>query len=222
MPHVIKRIEAVREKRKSSPRPETRKLSNTPTLFGKIRQPKNKYLAIPEVSSEKRYYIPIGFVDQNIICSNKIYSIDGAGIICFGILNSGMHMAWVRHVAGRLKSDYQYSNGIVYNNFPWPQDISDKQKQDIEKAAQSVLNTRDKHKGASLADLYDPNTMPPDLIKAHRVLDAAVDAAYSKKKFLGDSDRVAFLFELYQKLVSPLDVQVKKQRKKTNKKGEAD
>lgn len=114
-------------------------------------------------------------------------------------------MGWMRTVCGRLKSDYRYSVGIVYNNFPWPGDVTDKQKQNIEEAAQAVLDARAKHPGSSLADLYDPLTMPPDLVKAHHKLDSAVDAAYSKKKFSGDSDRVAFLFELYQQLASPLE-----------------
>jgi hypothetical protein len=104
-----------------------------------------------------------------------------------------------------MKSDFRYSNTIVYNNFPWPEDIPDKQKQAIETCAQDVLDARAVHPDASLADLYDPNTMPPNLVKAHRALDAAVDAAYSKKKFTGDADRVAFLFEMYQKLVSPME-----------------
>ena len=115
-----------------------------------------------------------------------------------------MHMAWVRSVCGRLKSDYQYSAGIVYNNFPWPENVTDKQRQTIEEAAQAVLDARAKYPGSSLADLYDPLTMPPELAKAHHQLDEAVDAAYSKKKFSGDSDRVAFLFELYQQIASPL------------------
>jgi hypothetical protein len=117
-----------------------------------------------------------------------------------------MHMAWMRTTAGRMKSDYQYSNSIVYNNFPWPGIATDKQRQSIEEAAQAVLDARAKHPGSSLAALYDPLTMPPELVKAHHKLDAAVDAAYSKKKFSGDSDRVAFLFELYQQLASPLEV----------------
>ena len=116
-----------------------------------------------------------------------------------------MHMAWVRTVCGRLKSDYHYSAGIVYNNFPWPQAPTDKQKQAIEDAAQAVLDARAKFPNASLADLYDPLTMPEALTKAHHKLDAAVDSAYAKRKFTGDSDRVAFLFELYQQITSPLN-----------------
>jgi hypothetical protein len=116
-----------------------------------------------------------------------------------------MQMAWVRSVCGRLESRYRYSVGIVYNNFPWPQTEPPKQRQAVEAAAQAVLDARTKYPDSSLADLYDPLTMPADLVMAHRKLDAAVDAAYSKKKISGDSDRVAFLFELYQQLLSPLE-----------------
>ena len=119
----------------------------------------------------------------------------------------------MRAIAGRMKSDYQYSNSIVYNNFPWPQAQTDKQRQAIEEAAQAVLDARAKYPASSLADLYDPLTMPPELVKAHLQLDAAVDAAYSKKKFLGDSDRVAFLFELYQQLASLLEAKKNMRRK---------
>jgi len=125
-----------------------------------------------------------------------------------------MHMAWTRYVTGRMKSDYQYSISIVYNNFPWPQAPASKQGEDIEAAAQAVLDTRAQHPGASLADLYDPRTMPPNLVKAHRKLDAVVDASYSKKKFLGDSDRVAFLFGMYQQLTSMFPAESKAVRKR--------
>jgi hypothetical protein len=131
----------------------------------------------------------------------------------FGVMCSAMHMAWVRSVCGRLKSDYRYSAGIVYNNFSWPEEVTDKQRHNIEEAAQAIVDARAKHPASSLADLYDPVTMPPELVKAHHRLDTAVDAAYSKKKFSGDSDRVAFLFELYQKLISPLEA--KKGRRNT-------
>jgi len=124
-----------------------------------------------------------------------------------------MHMAWVRSVCGRLKSDYRYSAVIVYNTFPWPEAVTDKQKQTIEEAAQAVLDARALYPNSSLADLYDPLSMPPELVKAHHKLDAAVDAAYSKKKFSGDSDRVAFLFELYQQLVSTQEVKTLKPKR---------
>lgn len=215
---IVQRIEKVKSYRSTSTREATRKLAETPSLFGEIRQPENgNYLLIPRHSSENRLYIPIGYVSADVICGDANMLAPEASIFDFGILTSTMHMAWVKTVCGRIKSDYRYSNNIVYNNFPWPLDITDKQKQGIEKAAQGVLDARAAHKGASLADLYDPNTMPPDLVKAHRVLDAAVDTAYSRKKFLGDSDRVAFLFELYQKLVAPLDAQTTKKPKNRKK-----
>jgi len=147
----------------------------------------------------------MGFVAKDVIVSNKIYTAVDAELYQFGVLASAMHMGWTRTVCGRLKSDYQYSAGIVYNNFAWPQAPTDKQRQAVEQAAQGVLDARAKYPDASFADLYDPLTMPPDLVRAHHRLDAAVDAAYSKKKFSGGSDRVAFLFELYQQLASPLE-----------------
>lgn len=134
-----------------------------------------------------------------------------ATLFHFGILQSAMHMAWIRCTAGRMKSDYQYSNTIVYNNFPWPQNVSDKSKQAIESAARNVLDVRTKFPQSSLADLYDPFTMPPELVKAHQKL----DAAYTKRKFSGDSDRIAFLFELYQQIASPLEA---KKTKRSSKK----
>ena len=214
MPLVMARLEEIKKSRSASTRKITNELAATPMLFGEIRQPKTNYLAIPEVSSERRHFIPIGFLTPDIIASNKLYTVSDATIYHFGILTSTMHMAWTRTVCGRLKSDYQYSAGIVYNNFPWPMDVTDKQKKAIEDAAQAVLNARAAHVGASLADLYDPLTMPPDLVKAHRALDSAVDTAYSKRKFTGDSDRVAFLFDLYQTLSAPLDIKKPKGKKK--------
>ena len=213
-PPVLERVEKVRQHRLASLRPTTRGLANLPMLFGEIRQPTIDYLAIPEVSSERRRFIPIGFVDKEVIASNKIYTLSGATLYHFGVLSSGMHMAWTRTVCGRMKSDYQYSAGIVYNNFPWPQTQTDKQKQAIEDAAQTVLDARAQFPDASLADLYDPLTMPEALTKAHQKLDAAVDAAYAKRKFTGDTDRVAFLFELYQQITSPLESKKVTRRKR--------
>ena len=139
-----------------------------------------------------------------IVSTNLNLIVPAATPYHFGILSSAMHMAWVRNVCGRLKSDYRYSAGIVYNNFPWPQAPTDQQQQAIAQAAQGVRETRARYPDSSLADLYDPLAMPPALVKAHQRLDAAVDAAYTKKKFTGDSDRVAFLFGLYQQLTSLL------------------
>ena len=214
LPLTIARIEKVKAIRLKSTRAATNKLAKFPTLFGEIRQPKNRFLAIPEVSSENRDYIPIGFLEPDIIVSNKIYTIDNATNFEFGILTSAMHMAWVSTIAGRLKSDYQYSSGIVYNNFPWPENPSDAQKQDIELKAQAVLDARAKFPNSTLADLYDPLTMPPELLKAHQALDKAVDKAYRKEPFPSERARVEYLFEQYQKLTAPLlPAEGKKKRK---------
>ncbi len=155
----------------------------------------------------------MAFLEPSVIANTELFAVNGASVYHFGVLSSGMHMAWVRSVCGRLESRYRYSAGIVYNNFPWPQAETAKQRQAIEEAAQAVLDARAKYPDSSLADLYDPLSMPPELVKAHQRLDAVVDAAYSKKKFSGDSDRVAFLFELYQQLLSPLESKKTMRRK---------
>jgi hypothetical protein len=213
MPHVIKRVEGVRAMREASTKPATVALASTPTLFGEIRQPKSKrYLAIPKVSSERRQFIPIGYLDNEVICGDKIFFVDDASLFTFGVLTSTMHNAWMRYTCGRLKSDYSYSNTIVYNNYLWPgfagEALSDKRRNAIEHAAQCVLDVRAQFENSSLADLYDPLTMPPALLKAHQKLDAAVDAAYQpsggKKSYASDAERVAFLFELYQRITSLL------------------
>jgi hypothetical protein len=213
MPEAIKRIEAVQRFRLASKSPPTRKLAATPTRFHVENMPTSDFLLIPKVSSERRSYIPMAFVGPDTLCSDLVFIFREATIFHFGILSSAMHMAWVRSVCGRLKSDYRYSAGIVYNNFPWPQAITDKQQQAIEAASQGVLEARAHYPDASLAALYDPLTMPPDLVKAHRKLDAAVDAAYAKRKFSGDRDRLAFLFELYQQILSPLSAKKNLRRK---------
>ena len=211
MPHVLKRVEGVRAMREASTKAATVALATTPTLFGEIRQPKSpRYLAIPKVSSERRQYIPIGYLDNKVICGDKIFFIDDASLFTFGVLTSTMHNAWMRYTCGRLKSDYSYSNTIVYNNFPWPgfagEPLGDKHKSAIEQSAQAVLDARAAFPNSSLADLYDPLTMPPALLKAHHKLDTAVDAAYvpsgGKKTYASDAERVAFLFELYQRITS--------------------
>lgn len=213
------RIEAVRKFRASSNREATRKLAATPSLFGEDRQPLKSYLLLPKVSSENRPYMPIGFMQSEVIANGSALTISNSGPYEMGVLQSKMHMAWMRAVAGRMKSDYQYSAQIVYNNFPWP-DLPGKLEQNkpqtpahqaqtaIEKAAQAVLDARAQFPTSSLADLYDPLTMPPALLKAHQQLDKAVDAAYAlcggKKTWKNDAERVAFLFERYQHLTSLL------------------
>ena len=201
---VIERIESVRKARLASDRDATKKLAEYPSLFGEIRQPETNYLLIPRVSSERRKYIPIGFLDKDVIAGDSTMIIPNATLYEFGILTSIMHMAWVRYVCGRLKSDYRYSASIVYNNYPWPTP-TDKQKTNIENFAQEVLNVREKFSDLSFATLYDTNTMPPELVKAHQKLDKAVETAYGRS-FDNDVQRVAYLFELYQKMPGELFV----------------
>jgi hypothetical protein len=260
---VAERVERVRKWRLESNRETTRKLAATPTLFAEIRQPTTKYIAIPTVSSERRTYIPLAFLGPEVIASNQIYVLAGAALSQFGVLTSAMHMAWVRFVCGRMKSDFRYSAGIVYNNFPWPelpleplshrergrgegageasssapaepssvaarhlltrkgtpqgspQGEGSKRRAAIETAAQAVLDARAQFPDSTLADLYDPLSMPPALVKAHQALDRAVDAAYiaaekaagrKPPKLGSDAERVAFLFERYQQLTSLLPV----------------
>ncbi len=214
---VRKRVEAVKKMRLASKKAPTRELANFPTLFGEIRQPSSSYLLVPAHTSESRPYIPFGYMSPDVICGNANFLIPDATLYHFGVIQSLMHMAWVRAVSGRLESRYRYSAGIVYNNFPWPQPTS-KQQSAIEKAAQGVLDARAAYPAASLADLYDPVGMPPDLVKAHRALDRAVDAAYNKTSFSTEAERVAFLFDLYRKATAPLMITpVPKKRSRTPK-----
>lgn len=217
MPLVLECVEAVRRSRLASSRPTTLELAATPTLFGEVRQPTGRYLAIPKTSSERRSYIPMAFLQPSIIANTELFTIDGAMLYHFGILSAAMHMVWVRAVCGRLKSDYRYSAGIVYNNFPWPKNPTEKQIQVIEQGAKTVLDARALYPSSSLADLYDPLAMPPDLIKAHQKLDESVDAAYGKKKFSGDAERVAFLFGLYQAITGLLEPAAEKLGKKRSR-----
>ncbi|MDD3530754.1 DNA methyltransferase [Thauera mechernichensis] len=203
MPEVMKRVDAVRTFRLASKRKQTLVAADFPTHFGTELIPQQPYLLIPEVSSERRKFIPIGFEQPTTFCSNLVRMLPNATLFHFGVLTSTMHNAWVRSVCGRLKSDFRYSAAIVYNNFPWPTP-TEKQRTAIEVAAQAVLDARAAHPDSSLADLYDPLTMPPDLVKAHQKLDAAVDASYGYKGGSTDAARVAFLFGLYQELTSLL------------------
>jgi N-6 DNA Methylase len=223
MPAVNKRIAAVKTFRQSSKRAKTQQMADYPSSFSEPRQPKIRYLAIPKVSSERRDFIPIAFLEADVVAGDKIFTMPGATLLHFGILTSTMHMAWVRKTCGRLKSDYSYSNTIVYNNYPWPTFKEKPAKTQafnaqaaIESAAQAVLDARAQFPGSSLADLYDPLTMPPALVKAHQKLDAAYaqDAVHpGKKAYATDAERVAYLFELYQRLTSLLPTdRVKKKR----------
>jgi hypothetical protein len=214
MPLSMKRVQAVSEYRRNSKSPPTRKLAATPTRFHVEFMPQHPFVVIPEVSSERRQYIPLGFLEPKTLASNKLRLLPEATLFHFGVLSSAMHMAWTCYTCGRLKSDYQYSINIVYNNFPWPDAPSDAHRAAIEAAAQAVLDARAQFPGSTLADLYDPLAMPPALLKAHQKLDAAVDAAYGKKPnaFKSDAERVAFLFEQYQRLTSLLPTVAKAKR----------
>jgi len=202
MPKVMERVRAVAETRLKSPTKSVQEFAAKPTLFTQDRQPDADYLAVPEVSSESRRFIPIGFLSKQVIGSNMVLTCAGATLYHFGILCSTMHNAWMRYTCGRLESRYRYSPA-VYNNFPWP-DTSDKHHATIEAAAQGILDARKLHPESSLADLYDPLSMPPELVKAHAALDKAVDAAYQYKGGKDDAARVTFLFERYQQLTSLL------------------
>ena len=245
MPEAMKRVEAVREVRLASKSAPTQKLAATPTRFHVENIPDAPYLVIPEVSSERRRFIPIGFMQPDTLSSNLVKIIPHATLYHFGILTSTMHMAWMRATCGRLESRYQYSVTIVYNNYPWPdlpspagggrvgdeglstaadssndphpKSLSRSRARDlIEAAAQAVLDARAQFPQSSLADLYDPLTMPPALVKAHQALDRAVDACYRKAAFASDAQRVEFLFERYQQLTSllPTEKTVKARKKK--------
>ncbi|MCA2653378.1 DNA methyltransferase [Microcystis sp. M061S2] len=204
LPEVIKKVDKVKNFRLKSKAASTRKFAATPTLFCQIAQPETNYLLVPRVSSERRKYIPIGFMNKNVIGNDQVLLIPNANLYLFGILTSEMHMAWVKYVCGRLKSDYRYSKDIVYNNYPFPETATEKQKQTVETCAQAVLDTRAKYPDSSLADLYDPLTMPPDLLKAHQKLDKAVDLCYRPQPFTNELNRIEYLFELYEKLTAPL------------------
>lgn len=235
LPHVLRRVQNVKAFREASTAEPTRRAAATPSRFFFVAQPTSEYIAIPEVSSERRTYVPVGYLPANVIASNKLYVIDQPSLFTFGVVQSMMHGAWIRTVAGRLKSDIQYSGTMVYNTFPWPELQPDaasgtpanKARTAIESAAQGVLDARAQFQQgeqlASLADLYDPLTMPPALLKAHQKLDAAVDAAYAlcggKKTWKNDAERVAFLFELYQRITSLLPTEKPKRKRKLKSDG---
>lgn len=200
--HVLERVQNVKAIREKSSRPQ---LANIPHLFAQITQPKGiDYIMVPSVSSERRTYIPIGFEKSNVIASNLCLIIPKGTIYHFGILTSAMHMAWVKTVCGRLESRFRYSKDIVYNNFPWPESPTDKQIVAVNERSHMVLKIRAKFPDSSLADLYDPLTMPAELVKAHQQLDKAVDQCYRSQPFANDAKRLEFLFELYEKYTSGL------------------
>lgn len=229
MPKVMERVQAVDRFRRASKAPTTRAYPY-PTLFRQVTQPDTDYVLIPGHTSESRAFIPFGFFPKEVIVGNSCFSLPQATLFHFGVIQSTMHMAWVRYTCGRLESRYRYSKDIVYNNFPWPfcaagaeADAAqrDKARAAIEQAAQAVLDARVGFPGSSLADLYDPLTMPPALLKAHQKLDAAVDRAYElaggPRRYASDAERVAFLFTLYQRITSLLPAAVKPKRARVRK-----
>lgn len=197
---VRKRVEAVREFRLKSKKEATRKKADMPTLFDERRASTTEYIIVPRHSSENRKYIPMGFVNPNIIASDAVLTIPSATLYHFGILESNVHMAWMRAVCGRLKSDYRYSKDVVYNNFPWPSPTPEQQVK-IEASAQAILDARALYPDSSLADLYDPTLMPKELLQAHRQNDRAVMAAYGFSTKMTESECVAELFKKYAEMV---------------------
>lgn len=200
LPECLKRVQAVKEYRLSSPSAGTRKIAETPTRFHVENMPTSTYIIIPETSSERRKYVPMGFLTPDILCSNAVRILPNATLYHFGILTSNVHMAWMRAVGGRLKSDYRYSKDVVYNNFPWC-NPTDEQKTKIEQTAQAILDARALYPDCSLADLYDELTMPVELRKAHQANDKAVMQAYGfNYKTMTESECVAELMKMYQEL----------------------
>ena len=198
MPLVMERVSKCREMRLNSPDAGTRRLADTPALFRETNNPAT-FVVIPRVSSERREYVPIGFMTSDTIVTDSVHIIPNATLYHFGILTSSVHMAWMRTVCGRLKSDYRYSKDIVYNNFPWPAP-TEAQREAVEAAAQAVLDARALYKDSSLADLYDTTTMPIELRRAHRRNDNAVLAAYGFAPGTREEDIVVRLFERYEEL----------------------
>lgn len=215
---VLEKVKRVKQIREKSSRPQ---LASIPHLFAQITQPKGlDFIIVPSVSSERRKFIPIGFEKSSTIASNLCLIIPNATFFHFGVLTSSMHMTWVKNICGRLKSDFRYSKDIVYNNFPWPDQPGDRQLKAISDSAQRVIDVRAKYQevtttqeGASLAQLYDPLTMPPDLVKAHQELDKAVDMAYRPQPFTSEAKRMEFLFELYEKYTADLFTKEKTKKK---------
>lgn len=217
IPGIRKRVEAVREFRLASKKEPTKKKADEPTLFAEIRQPGSRYIVIPQHTSETRKYVPFGYFAPGVIIHNSCSAVPNATLYHFGVLSSSMHMAWLRQVGGRLESRYRYSTRLVYNNYPWPDGASAKQQAAVEQAAQCVLDARAEFLPpsgeATLAELYDPLSMPPRLVKAHSALDRAVDLCYRPQSFDTERHRVEFLFGLYEKLTAPLIPSVGKRKR---------
>ncbi len=202
IPAIMQRVNHVREFRLKSKKVATQKDANRPMLFAEIRQPRRDFIVIPLHTSENREYVPFGFFDKMFVVHNSCTFVPDGGLVMFGLMSSKMHMSWLRNIGGRIKSDFRYSGGLVYNPFPWP-DADDAAKERIGKLAEAVLAARRNHPTSTLADLYDPLTMPPDLRKAHTALDLAVDRLYRKEPFATDRERVEFLLARYEQITAP-------------------
>ena len=213
LPLVRERISAVRAYRRASKSKPTQQLANTPTLYHVNVLPTAPFLVIPQVSSERREYVPIGWLEPPVIPSDKLRLLPNATLADFALLTSAMHMAWMRAVTGRMKSDYMYSVGVVYNTFPLPPGFADADTSALEPLAQAVLDARAAHAGATLAELYDPDLMPPNLRRAHHALDRAVDRLYRRNRFTSERERIEYLFALYERVQAPLAAQAAGRRR---------
>ena len=202
LPMVVERLKAVREFRAKSKRQTTKRLADYPSAYGVTVVPEYPFLIIPQTSSERRDYVPIGYLEPPVIPSEKLRLLPNATLTDFALLTSAMHMAWMRAITGRMKSDYMYSVGVVFNTFPLPSNGADPSK--LEPLAQAVLDARAAHPGATLADLYDPDLMPPNLRRAHQAFDRAVDRLYRRAGFTSERERIEHLFMLYEKSRVPL------------------
>ena len=212
LPEVRERVRLVREYRVSSRRPSTVAMSAYPTKVGVDERLSQPFLVLPNTSSERREYVPIGWLTPKVVANQKLRLLPDATLTDFALLTSAMHMAWMRTVTGRMKSDYMYSVGVVYNTFPTPPGGAD--LSNLEPLAQAVLDARAAHPGTTLADLYDPDLMPPDLRRAHQTLDRAVDRLYRRTRFASERERVEHLFMLYEKIRTPLEAGMKEKPKR--------
>jgi hypothetical protein len=225
MKYVLQKLELVKIDRLKSNDLGTKKLAEKPYLFRDLKNPKN-FLALLHTSTNRRKYIIVVNKDENSIPADTVLIIEKSTLFHFGIMSSLMHMTWVKSVCGRLGDGLRYSKDIVYNNFPWPENTNEKQVKAIETAAQKVLDARLQFPESSLADLYDPLTMPPILVKAHNELDKAVDLAYRPQAFTSEANRMVFLFELYEKYTADLFTKesskgIKRKAKSTSKGSQA-
>ena len=212
LPDVRERIRRVREYRASSRRPSTVAMAAYPTRVDVDERLSERFLVLPNTGSERREYVPIGWLTPDVIANQKLRILPDATLVEFALLTSAMHMAWMRAVTGRMKSDYMYSVGVVYNTFPLPPKDEDLSR--LEPLTQTVLDARAAHPGATLADLYDPDLMPPNLRRAHQALDRAVDRLYRRSGFASERERVEHLFMLYETARAPMDLTTKSRQRR--------